>query len=88
MRARHADILEQIVTTGTLPGESDLEAAIVEFKRGFGPSDASPAGGATGPAEPRAAGAAGPAELRAAGAAGPLGATEAIASVVGETEAE
>ena len=77
MRARHADILEQIASTGALPGERDLEAAIVEFKRGFGPSDASPAVGAAGPAEPSAA-----------GAAGALGATEATASVVGETEAE
>ena len=39
MRARHADLLEQIATTGTLPNDSDLEAAIGEFKQGFGPSD-------------------------------------------------
>ena len=36
MRARHADILDQIATTGALPKEADLEAAIEEFKRGFG----------------------------------------------------
>ena len=59
MRARHADILEQIASTGDLPGESDLEAAIVEFKRGFGPSDVSPAVGA---AEPSAAGTSGATE--------------------------
>jgi F-type H+-transporting ATPase subunit alpha len=47
MRAGHADMLEQIATTGTLPKEGDLEAAIAEFKRGFGSS---------GPASPAAPG--------------------------------
>jgi F-type H+-transporting ATPase subunit alpha len=74
MRAHHADILEQIASTGSLPNESDLEAAIVEFKRGFGPSDASPAVGVGGAGGPAAAGAAGEAE--------------ATASVVSENEAE
>ena len=83
MRARHADILEQIASTGALPGESDLEAAIVEFKRGFGPSDALPAVGAGGLGEPSAAGAPGAAEPSAAGTSGATGAT---VSVVGETE--
>ena len=85
MRARHADILEQIASTGALPGESDLEAAIVEFKRGFGPSDALPAVGAGGLGEPSAAGAPGAAEPSAAGTSGATGAT---VSVVGETEVE
>src|ERR1035438_7214626 len=56
MRAHHADILEQIASTGALPNESDLEAAILEFKRGFGPSDASPAGGVGGGGGPAAGG--------------------------------
>jgi len=47
MRAGHADMLEQIATTGTLPKEGDLEAALAEFKRGFGSS---------GPASPAAPG--------------------------------
>jgi len=65
MRARHADMLEQIASTGALPGEGDLEAAIVEFKRGFGPSDASPAAGAAGAGGPVAPGTAAPAEATA-----------------------
>ena len=65
MRARHADMLEQIASTGALPNEGDLEAAIVEFKRGFGPSDASPAAGAAGAGGPVAPGAAAPAEATA-----------------------
>jgi F-type H+-transporting ATPase subunit alpha len=77
MRARHADLLEQIASTGTLPDESDLKAAIAEFKRGFGPSDASPAVGAGGAAAPSAV-----------GSAEAAGATVATASVAGETEAE
>ena len=47
MRAGHADMLEQIATTGALPKEADLEAALAEFKRGFGSS---------GPATPAAPG--------------------------------
>jgi len=43
MRARHGDLLEQIASTGALPDEGVLEAAIVDFKRGFGASDAPPA---------------------------------------------
>jgi F-type H+-transporting ATPase subunit alpha len=65
MRARHADMLEQIASTGALPNEGDLEAAIVEFKRGFGPSDASPAAGAAGAGGPVAPGTAAPAEATA-----------------------
>ena len=38
MRASHGDLLEHIASTGTLPKESELEAAIAEFKRGFGVS--------------------------------------------------
>jgi F-type H+-transporting ATPase subunit alpha len=47
MRARYGDMLEQIAKTGGLPSESELEAAIAEFKRGFGPSSdvARPTGG-------------------------------------------
>ncbi|MGA2804797.1 MAG: F0F1 ATP synthase subunit alpha [Acidimicrobiales bacterium] len=53
MRTRHAELLDQIASTGVLPSEGDLEAAMVEFKRGFGPSDASPGGrGASGAARP------------------------------------
>jgi len=55
MRTRHADLLDQIASTGVLPSEGDLEAALAEFKRGFGPSEAPPGGtgasGATGPTE-------------------------------------
>jgi F-type H+-transporting ATPase subunit alpha len=55
MRTRHADLLDQIASTGVLPAEGDLEAAMAEFKRGFGPSDASPgaptASRVAGPAE-------------------------------------
>jgi F-type H+-transporting ATPase subunit alpha len=42
MRAGHADLLDHIATTGTLPKENELEAAIAEFKSGFGSSDAAP----------------------------------------------
>jgi len=78
MRARHADILEKIVSTGALSNESALEAAIVEFKRGFGSSDGPPAeaAGAAGATEEAGeAGAAGVTE--AAGAAGTASSTEA-----------
>ncbi len=74
MRARHAEILEQIAATGALPAEGELQAAIEEFKRGFGPTEVSPAVGAGGKGGPTAPGAG-----EAAGAAG------ATASVVGET---
>ncbi|MHB8190023.1 MAG: F0F1 ATP synthase subunit alpha [Ferrimicrobium sp.] len=35
MRARHADLLEGIVTTGKLPDRADLDRAIGEFAAGF-----------------------------------------------------
>ncbi len=44
MRASHADLLEHIATTGTLPKEADLEAAIAQFKSGFGTSEVSSSG--------------------------------------------
>jgi F-type H+-transporting ATPase subunit alpha len=50
MRTRHADMLEQIAATGALPKESDLEAAMAEFKQGFGSSAGSSPGGADGDA--------------------------------------
>ena len=77
MRARHAGLLDQIVSTGALPDEGDLEAAIVEFKRGFAPADVSSVLGAGDEGGPHATG---------AGAA--AGAPEATASVVREPEAE
>ena len=46
MRARYAEILEQIKSTGALTNESELETAIAEFKRGFGPSEPEAAVGA------------------------------------------
>ena len=46
MRASHADILEQIATTGALPKEAEIEGAIEEFKRGFGVSQGSAPSGA------------------------------------------
>jgi F-type H+-transporting ATPase subunit alpha len=54
MRASHADMLDQIAATGALPKESDLEAAIGEFKRGFGISEGSSpsAAGATEGTQP------------------------------------
>jgi hypothetical protein len=53
MRGGHADMLEQIATTGALPKEGDLEAALAEFKRGFGSSGpASPAAPGNPPAAP------------------------------------
>jgi F-type H+-transporting ATPase subunit alpha len=63
MRARHADLLEQIKSTKALPDESELEAALTEFKQAFGTSDpgaaAAGAAAAAGPSEaPVAAGAA------------------------------
>jgi len=47
MRARHPEVLEQIKTTGALSNEAELEAAIGDFKRGFGVASAQPAAGAT-----------------------------------------
>jgi F-type H+-transporting ATPase subunit alpha len=58
MRAAHADMLEQIASTGTLPKESELEAAVAEFKRGFGSSETSP----LAPATPAASGSDAPAD--------------------------
>jgi F-type H+-transporting ATPase subunit alpha len=40
MRAGHGEMLAEIASTGKLPRESDLEAAIKEFRRGFGSSSA------------------------------------------------
>jgi F-type H+-transporting ATPase subunit alpha len=37
-RAKHADLLEQIKTTGQLPDESELDKAIEEIKAGFTPA--------------------------------------------------
>ncbi|MGA3214794.1 MAG: F0F1 ATP synthase subunit alpha [Acidimicrobiales bacterium] len=49
MRASHSDLLDQIASTGALPKESDLEAAIASFKQGFGTSDVASAGATSGP---------------------------------------
>jgi F-type H+-transporting ATPase subunit alpha len=38
-RAKHADLLEQIRTTGTLPETDKLDAAITAFVNGFAPSN-------------------------------------------------
>jgi F-type H+-transporting ATPase subunit alpha len=52
MRARHADMLKKIASTGALPKDEELEAAIVEFKGGFASSDKSPASRAPEAAAP------------------------------------
>jgi F-type H+-transporting ATPase subunit alpha len=52
MRASHADLLDQIAKTGMLPKEGDLEAAIAEFKSGFGTSQASSPGAVGTDAKP------------------------------------
>ena len=52
MRANHAELLETIASTGAMPKEADLEAAIVEFKRGFGTGEATLAAAAGGPGAP------------------------------------
>jgi len=39
MRTRHADLLEHIKTTGTLPADDALRAAVTDFKAGFQPSE-------------------------------------------------
>ena len=54
MRARHPEVLEQIKTTGALSNEAELEAAIEEFKRGFGLASAAPAAGGTAASQPSA----------------------------------
>ncbi len=36
MRARHPEVLEKIKSTGALSDETELDAALEEFKRGFG----------------------------------------------------
>src|SRR5208283_4586027 len=54
MRARHPEVLEQIKTTGALSNESELEAALDEFKRGFGLTRAAPAASASDAATPTA----------------------------------
>jgi len=54
MRARHPEVLEQIKTTGALSNESELEAALDEFKRGFGLARAAPAASASDTATPTA----------------------------------
>jgi F-type H+-transporting ATPase subunit alpha len=38
MRARHADMLEAIASTGKLPNETEIDAAIAQFKEGFASS--------------------------------------------------
>ena len=51
MRASHADLLEQIATTGVLPNDSDLEAAIVRVQARLRPLGRLP-GGRCGRARP------------------------------------
>ena len=83
MRARHGDILEAIVSTGTLANPKELDSAIVEFKQGFTSSVALPQGGVGTAVAAAAADAAGTPD-----AAGTAGAADASAPVVNENKTE